>query len=77
MGWVNWEMGKFTVLEKPTKGGDTCARFAFSVPGEAFSWYRIGTLTILWAEKEILVDAMSAASCLFHLFLRFWNQILT
>lgn len=42
------------------------------------SWYRMGTLTILCAAAWLKFAASnSAASCLFHLFLRFWNQILT
>lgn len=45
--------------------------------GVALSWYKIGTRTIRWELWLKLTASKSAASCLFHLFRRFWNQILT
>lgn len=41
------------------------------------SWYRIGTRTSLCAACAMLAASNSAASCLFHLFLLFWNHIFT
>lgn len=41
------------------------------------SWYRIGTRTSLWAAWAMFAASNSAASCLFHLFRLFWNQIFT
>lgn len=41
------------------------------------SWYKIGTRTRRWAAWAMFAASNSAASCLFHLFLLFWNQIFT
>lgn len=67
-------------LEKPATGGETGCPFRLKPSDTACaapSWYKIGTLTIRWVECGICAASRSAASCLFHLFLRFWNQILT
>lgn len=45
--------------------------------GLVLSWYKMGTRTIRWELWLKLTASKSAASCLFHLFLRFWNQIFT
>lgn len=45
--------------------------------GVVLSWYKMGTRTIRWELWLKLTTSKSAASCLFHLFLRFWNQIFT
>ncbi|TNN44012.1 hypothetical protein EYF80_045777 [Liparis tanakae] len=64
-------------LEKPATDGDRWSPFRLKEGAAGPSWYRMGTLTILWLECGMCAASRSAASCLFHLFLRFWNQILT
>ena len=76
--WRSWCRAKAALPESP------CT----PALAETFSWYRMGTLTILcaawacawtwaWATWAMLAASSSAAICRFHLFLRFWNQILT
>lgn len=51
-----------------------CPRFAW----KSFSWYRTGTWTMRWKPLwDRFTVSISAASCRFHLFLLFWNQIFT
>ena len=67
-------------LEKPATGEETECPVRLkprAAVGAGPSWYRMGTLTIRWLECGMCAASRSAASCLFHLFLRFWNQILT
>lgn len=59
-------------------GGETWDKLKLIVDmGVALSWYRMGTRTIRWELWLKLAASISAASCLFHLFRRFWNQIFT
>lgn len=73
--WANGDRGRLTDQE-----GETGSPFKLKpkTPVEVcLSWYKIGTLKTRWVEFGICVASRSAASCLFHLFLRFWNQIFT
>lgn len=67
-------------LEKAATGGEAGCPLRLkpsAAVGAAPSWYRMGTLTIRWVELGMWAASRSAVNCLFHLFLRFWNQILT
>ncbi len=59
-------------------GGETWDTLKLRVDiGVILSWYKMGTRTIRWELWLKWTASKSAASCLFHLFLRFWNQIFT